>query len=202
MCDPIVALVSIIIEPTKSCTMLKQLFLLLPILTSACAQLPEKDSGAENMVDVGSFLTWVVPRDGQTESTHWSLCDTQKSRQACHGKNAGLQATGLGGLFLPLKVSLSDLSFGADRSRIGVAINGRDAICTNGLLASSDSHAFIEIHDVFCNWLLIGNVISSLKLTIDWIDPASYTFGGRYSVRFIGTGNGAGAGFYTAKERP
>jgi len=91
------------------------------------------------------------------------------------------------------------LHVGTNQADPKVVINGIQAACTAGATHSHSNPASIDISRVLCNWLGIGNVISSIKLTFDWDDPQSRTFGGRYLVRFIGTGNGSGSGMYTAE---
>ena len=91
------------------------------------------------------------------------------------------------------------VTINASQANLHVAINGIDSACISGAFKTTVDHALVEIGIVFCNWLVIGNVISNLKPSFDWDDPASRTFGGRYTIKFIGTGNGSGSGIYSAK---
>lgn len=143
--------------------------------------------------------SWLLPLLCDTESTELLMCDVETPRQTCNRERRGLKAAGVGGFFLPLKVSLPVATVAASRTDLHVAVNGIDAGCTAGSVKTSVDNAFLEISNVFCNWLVIGNVFSNLKLSFDWDDPATRTFGGRYAVRFIGTGNGYGSGIYSAK---
>jgi len=171
--------------------------LLLSMFLSACAQLPERKSS--ELASDPAAARWLLPFINKAESTRLLLCDVEIPRQACLSARQGLSATGLGGIFLPLNVSLPEVTVERSHASLQVSINGKDASCTMGDVKTSARDSFIEISNVFCNWLVIGNVISSLKLSIDWGKPEERTFGGRYTIRFIGTGNGSGAGVYSAK---
>lgn len=130
--------------------------------------------------------------------TRLLICDVEAPRQSCTDEPAGLVAAGLGGFLLPLKISVPHITIGENRANPKVTINGKDAACTTGLISISQHSNIMEIGNVFCNWLVVGNVVSHLTLSIDWEDDSGITFGGRYALRFIGTGNGAGSGIYTA----
>ena len=179
--------------------MIKFSLLLLPVVLSACAQLPEIESVKGESAARVTISSWLLPILRDTETTQLLMCDVETPRQGCFWERKGLDAIGLGGIFLPLKISLPRMTIKASRANLQVTINGIDAACTAGSVNTNVNHAFVEISNVYCNWLVIGNVVSSLRLSFDWDDPASRTFGGRYAINFIGTGNGSGSGFYSAK---
>lgn len=179
--------------------MIRPVLLLFPVLLSACAQLPEIElANGESSARV-TVSDWLLPLLRDTESTQLLMCDVETPREACNSERKGLDAAGVGGIFIPLRVSLPVVTIKASRASLQVAINGIDAACTTGTVNTNVNRAFVEISNVYCNWLVIGNVSSNLKLSFDWDDPASRTFGGRYTIRFIGTGNGSGSGLYSAK---
>jgi len=136
---------------------------------------------------------------GNSEPIYLQICDVKTPRQICQQPRNGLRAAGLGGIFLPLKVSVPSVTINANRAKVVVSINGVKAACTSGSVHTHAKSRLVEINHVLCNWLVIGNVFSSLKLSLDWDEPESQRFGGRYSVWFIGTGNGSGSGLYTAQ---
>lgn len=175
--------------------------LIFTITLSACAQLPDTQPASAEPATQDTMASWILPLINDTESTQLLMCDVKTSRDKCSQPRAGLEATGLGGIFLPLKVSLPMMTIKANQANIHVAINGIDAACTTGSVKTNLEQALVEINNVFCNWLVIGNVLSNLKLSIDWDDPQSRTFGGRYAISFFGTGNGSGSGIYSAEVK-
>jgi len=181
--------------------MYKLTFLLLTAVLSACAHLPELGSDEDRPAKAAAAPSWLYPRLNQAEPAQLLLCHVESPRQACIEESRGLNAAGIGGIFLPLKVSLPVITIESGRADLQVTINGIDAACTTGSANRSDNNTLIKIGRVYCNWLVIGNVISTLTLSIDWEDSTNRTFGGRYAMSFIGTGNGAGSGFYSGKEQ-
>jgi len=176
----------------------------LSLALSGCAQLPAIDAEMRDSATASreSVSAWVPPLLREPESTRLRICDVDAPRELCSETDRGLAAVGLGGLFLPLKVSLPQMTVTAEQVALQVDINGIDAKCTTGALALNANLGLLEVGRVYCNWFVIGNVVSGLKLTLDWDDPASGSFGGRYRMRFIGTGNGSGSGIYTAQVQP
>ncbi len=175
--------------------------LIFSIALSACAQLPAFEPLKGESAARVTVSSWLLPLLRDIKSTQLLLCDVETPRQACNLERIGLDATGVGGVFLPLVVSLPLVEVKASRASLQVDINGIDATCTAGSIRPNTNHTLVEINNVYCNWLVVGNVVSNLKLSFDWDDPASGTFGGRYQIRFIGTGNGSGSGIYSARVR-
>ena len=179
--------------------MIKHAVLVLSVALSACAQLPEIESIKSESSARVAVSSWLFPRLGDSEPIQLLLCDVETPRQACNTERKGLDAVGVGGIFLPLKISLPVMTVKENQANLQVSINGIDAVCTAGSVNTNVIHAYVKISNVYCNWLVIGNVYSSLKLSFDWDDPAKRTFGGRYAIGFMGTGNGFGSGIYSAK---
>lgn len=172
--------------------------LLLPIVLSACVQLPENNPQVVS-ADTFAVSNWLLPLIERAERIQISMCKVENPRLPCFDRYKGLEATGIGGFLLPLKVSVPSMTMQATHAELNVIINGKDAACTSGLVEANTKSNVVEISNIFCNWLIIGNVVSKLKLSIDWEDPVSRTFGGRYAILFFGTGNGAGSGIYSAQ---
>ena len=124
------------------------------------------------------------------------FCETAEGEQTCLSPEGGLKAAGVGGLFLPLATEVRSVSFGTDDGAIDLKVNGIPAACTKGELDIRAGEA--QLSGILCNWLLIGNVVSSLTLTVDWVESEN-RFGGRYAIGFSGTGNGSGSGHYRAE---
>lgn len=179
--------------------MIKLAVLMLPLVLSACAHFPDIESIEGESAARVTVSSWLLPLLSHTKSTQLLMCNVETPRQACNLERKGLNAAGVGGIFLPLKISLPVVTIKASRANLQVSINGIDAACTSGSVNTNISHGSVEISNVYCNWLVIGNVISNLKLSFDWDDPERRTFGGRYFISFIGTGNGSGSGLYSAK---
>ena len=173
--------------------------LILSIVLSSCARLPERSLATNDSRPQLSMATWLNPGLQDNSTIKLVLCDIQARGQACKEAREGLNATGLGGIFLPLKVLVPSLTLTGNRADPQVIINGVNAACASGSMTVSANHSSLEITNILCNWLLIGNVVSSVKLTLDWDDPDSRRFGGRYLIKFFGTGNGSGSGFYSAE---
>ncbi len=179
--------------------MFKIVLFIITIGLSACAQFPKLETLNGEIEDPKTVSSWLLPVINATESAQLLMCDVATKRETCKRENSGLDAAGLGGIFLPLKVSVPTVTLRANRVDIHVVINGVDATCTSGSVITNVNRASVEFRQVYCNWLLVGNVISNLELSIDWDDPINRTFGGRYIIRFFGTGNGSGSGIYSAE---
>lgn len=56
----------------------------------------------------------------------------------------------------------------------------------------------LHLRSFYCNWIIIGNVLANVDLSIDDIDSHNSTFNGFYKVTFYGTRVAAGSGYYKA----
>ena len=84
-------------------------------------------------------------------------------------------------------------------SHVGATVDAIPPLCgtvdvtiTNG----SNNTASVQLSNFYCNWAAIGNVLASMKLSIDHIDVADQTFTGYYRITFYGTGNASGSGYF------
>ncbi|WP_299610166.1 hypothetical protein [uncultured Tateyamaria sp.] len=80
-------------------------------------------------------------------------------------------------------------------------INGIPATCAKAPVALDDATRSLTASGFYCNWAGIGNVLATVQLTADWQGESPQTIGGRYLIRFNGTGNGSGAGTFRADVR-
>lgn len=142
------------------------------------------------------------------------LCDADPATKDCRKGSPGLSATGVGGLVFPLVLRVNGMRVRQQRpSPDGLAIeaalssraDGIPPLCTTAKadVVSRDDHtASIRIRNLYCNWLVVGNVLASLDLSIDRIDLKSRAFTGYYRLMFHGTGNVSGSGYYKAVITP
>jgi hypothetical protein len=142
------------------------------------------------------------------------LCEADPSSKECKQDNEGISATGVGGLFLPLVLHVSGMRVSQERqSADGLAIDasfasnadGIPPICAtaHGTVISRDNDtASIKIGNFYCNWMVVGNVLANLDLSIDGIRLQDKSFTGYYRLAFHGTGNVAGSGYYKAAITP
>jgi hypothetical protein len=127
------------------------------------------------------------------------FCTRKAPNTHCEPNTTGLIASGLGGLFLPLNVQTPSLKLEDGSARVALVVNNISAYCSAATPNVNTNPATIKFSGIYCNWLGIGNVIASLQLTIDsFIEEDIY--GGRYRIRFFGTGNGGGAGYFMARK--
>ncbi len=138
------------------------------------------------------------------------LCEADPETGDCDDADDGLTAIGLGGAALPLYMDVDALSVSqveregegwTFESRFDSRVNGIPPLCTDAtaeLQVNDVGSANIEYGGFYCNWILIGNVVTRLKLSIDRIDLPSQSFGGYYALSFNGTGNAVGQGYFRA----
>jgi len=142
------------------------------------------------------------------------LCDADPSSKQCKQANEGITATGVGGLLLPLTLHVTAMVISKQsRSVDGWAIDASfqskvDAISplcqiSHGqILPGFNNTLSVRLGSFYCNWVVIGNAIASVELSIDSIDVKDRFFTGFYKMTFHGTGNAAGSGYYKAVILP
>jgi hypothetical protein len=138
------------------------------------------------------------------------LCDADPVSKDCRQGSDGIRANGVGGLFLPLVLTLSAMTVTNESpSPAGWAIEATvqskaDAISplcriAHGRILERDNGTIsIQLKNFYCNWVIVGNVLVNTDLSIDHIDPLNRIFTGFYKITFHGTGNAAGSGYYKA----
>ncbi|MEM9883823.1 MAG: hypothetical protein AAF800_13000 [Planctomycetota bacterium] len=122
----------------------------------------------------------------------------------------GLSASGVGGLFLPLRFDWTAAVVEDVRpTERGVAFTARLESEVNliptwqgrvrGAVEADDRGAVrLRLRPFYANWAVIGNVIAGGDLSLARIDRRDQTFRGTYRVMFFGTGNATGSGHYRA----
>gem|GEM_PF-1550122 len=144
------------------------------------------------------------------EPVVFELCDASPEDTSCVDKTDNPSGGGVGGLFIPLFLTVDSMEV-TSTNRVGgdlvlaadfeAYVNGIPPLCddTEGKLERTEAGSFIiEFDGFYCNWLAIGNVISQFKMSIDRVDVEERKFAGYYSFRFNGTGNAGGSGYYIA----
>lgn len=158
-------------------------------LLIGCAVMPAAPQSAQILRNVSADIP----------SGELLFCTLRAPNTFCEPNSTGLSAIGLGGLFLPLDVQIISLKLGDDSAKVAIVVNDISAYCLAGTPNLGTNSATIKLTGIYCNWLGIGNVFASLQLTIDsYIDTDIYR--GRYRIRFLGTGNGSGAGYFMARK--
>ena len=119
-------------------------------------------------------------------------------------------ATGIGGLFLPLVMTVQGLEIAATEAiengyafdaRVDATVNKIAPACGSfdgEILIGDDGTTTLEMSLFYCNWIVIGNVLTTFKLSVETIDVDAKTITGAYSLRFHGTGNATGSGRFLA----
>ena len=161
---------------------------------------------AKNSVenDLDSFLS-------QAEGKRFEFCRAEPGSTTCKTKRkGGLAGGGLGGLYIPLYLEVKGFKVlkveKADETqrlkvKFDTRVDGIPPFClrsTADATINSAGSANVIFDPFYCNWLVIGNVISRFKFSINDIDPQSNRFSGYYSVIFNGTGNAGGSGYFLA----
>lgn len=164
--------------------------LLLPLLVlSACSASLPQPSTEMDVVDAAPLIAGRAVK----------FCDVKKGERRCPSLSRGLSANGLGGVFLPLAAQIEAIDFGSEYAEISLKVNEFPALCSDGRLDWDQVQGGVRIEGLFCNWLAIGNVASTVTLSFDWVESAD-RFGGRYAIGFGGTGNGSGSGYFVAQS--
>jgi len=138
------------------------------------------------------------------------LCEADPSSRECKQGNAGISATGVGGILLPLTLHVSALTVNkqteaVDGWAVDAALKSKvDAISPlcqvahGRIVARENNTVSLQLKNFYCNWVVVGNVIVNADLSIDSINLKDRFFTGFYRMSFHGTGNAAGSGYYKA----
>lgn len=135
------------------------------------------------------------------------LCAANQSSKQCK-PNQGLSASGVGGPLLPLSMNVAALDIKSVKpaadgfafsSQVDATVDAIPPLCgTVGgtIKTGTNDTASVQLSNFYCNWAAIGNVLASMKLSIDNIDLSDKTFTGYYRITFYGTGNASGSGYF------
>jgi hypothetical protein len=138
------------------------------------------------------------------------LCEADPTTRDCKKDSDSISATGVGGLFLPLVLHVNGLRISrghpsADGLAIDVAFDssadGIPPVCATGqgaVIARDNKTASIHVGNFYCNWMLVGNVLVNMDMSIDSVRLNKKAFTGYYKLVFYGTGNVSGSGYYKA----
>jgi hypothetical protein len=139
-----------------------------------------------------------------------TLCEAEPASKECKQGSAGITAVGVGGLLLPLRLHVTELtvskqSQAGDGWAIDASLRSKvDAISplcqtAHGQITSRENNTIsVQLEHFYCNWVVVGNVFVNAVLSIDNISLKDKVFTGFYRVTFHGTGNAAGSGYYRA----
>jgi len=162
---------------------------------AGCATLPDAPSASISDPSAVAALQDLVA----APAARLSFCETNAGQTSCAPNSAGLKASGLGGVFLPLDSTLTSATFRQSEADFNIDINGLAAACASTPPQVDVQARKITASGFFCNWAGVGNVLATVELTADWQDAGAQAFGGRYRIQFNGTGNGAGSGTFRAQ---
>lgn len=142
------------------------------------------------------------------------LCEADVTNKACLKNDDGISASGIGGLGLPLFMDMDGMDISETsmvdaqltlKAKLNADINKIPPWCGNvegKVNIKQNRTASMELSNFYCNWAVIGNVLTNVDLSIDTIDPQANSFTGYYKISFYGTGQGVGSGYYKAVIRP
>ena len=153
-------------------------------------------------------LEELVTLEGQELAIEF--CEASVETGECLGPNKKPSASGIGGLFLPLKMELRELRLSAYdaaddsfEARLDAPVNAIPPACgeVDGRIdRGEDGNALrVRIPSFYCNWAGIGNVLTSMTFAIRDISADRSYFTGYYRIEFYGTGNATGSGFFRAQ---
>ena len=142
------------------------------------------DESIQNQVGLGTF----------------DLCETKSGEQDCLLSSQGISGSGLGGVFLPLNSVVPKITFAGSEADVDILVNNIAARCTEGKVTFLPGQNAVRVDNIACNWIVIGNVIASVTLELDWVEESG-AFGGRYTIQYSGTGNCAGSGHFRAESQ-
>jgi hypothetical protein len=139
------------------------------------------------------------------------LCEASQTSKQCTATSEGISASGVGGLFLPLRLHVAGMTISKQaRSDDGWSFDASldskvDSVAphcrpVHGQIVSRNNNTLsMQLDSFYCNWLVVGNVMVNAELSIDGINSKEHTFTGFYKMTFHGTGNAAGSGYYKAE---
>jgi len=146
----------------------------------------------------------------------YTLCAADKTTRTCKGER-GPTAKGLGGLFIPLRLNVREMTILSQIERsseedgepekidilasFDTRVNGIAPKCKEARGWIEPDTGVLEFQRFYCRWLAIGNVAARVKLTIDRVNQEDGTFSGQYRLRLNGTGNLFGRGYFLATLR-
>ncbi len=147
--------------------------------------------------------------DGLTRYTV-NLCEADPVSKQCTKGSDSIRANGVGGLLLPLTLHLSGMTVNeqspagagwAIETSVQSKVDAIPPVCRTAhgqILLRDNDTITVQLRNFYCNWVIVGNVLVNVDLSIDHIDSRNKAFTGFYKITFHGTGNAAGSGYYRA----
>lgn len=142
--------------------------------------------------------------DGQP--VRLKLCEGDPQTRLC--KDEGLSIFVLGGPIIPGQLNVkglqvsdfvqngSTLRMRADPKSTYVGVPPACESTTLSVDVLPENQVQIDFASLYCNWLVIGNVLVRAKFSLDFIDYKKVVAGGNYELKVNGTANGAGSGYF------
>ena len=139
-----------------------------------------------------------------------NFCEADPVSKECQKGSDSIRAHGVGGLLLPLALRMSGMTVSKQSpSEAGWSIEASvqsrvDAIpplCRTAhgqILLRANDTITVQLRNLYCNWMVVGNVLVNVDFSVDRIDSQNKVFNGFYKITFHGTGNAAGSGYYRA----
>ena len=141
-----------------------------------------------------------------------NFCEADPNTKTCPDTDVKPSASGVGGFFLPLAMGLRSLEIEDIQSdnngtlnfsaKLDAPVNKIQPFCgtVDGKVETrAPQNAKLQMSNFYCNWAVIGNVITNATFSIESIDPVSRSFTGYYKISFYGTGNANGSGYFRAQ---
>ncbi|MEM7284267.1 MAG: hypothetical protein AAF438_21905 [Pseudomonadota bacterium] len=167
-------------------------------------------SGEVSTGDAGA--AWLNSIDGPYRMV---FCEASPETGECLEPSVGLTAKGLGAIFLPLTMEWNAIDVQARdteadkkptvRGKVSASVNGIAPRCARvrGVLQVVDEQTLVlKLNRFYCNWVGIGNVLTSAQFSFQTFDVDSQTGNGYYRLAFYGTGNARGSGYFKVSLEP
>ena len=193
----------------------KTLFvLLICIATASCQQAmhaasrsPIKAQSASQTVV--QSLNQIVESENDADKLRFNLCSTEPGRFKCTGDAPHLKGKDFGLMPVTLSVDaieLQNLSAGANgwagNATLKLKVNGIDLWCRRGnisALINPAGRVETSLDSTFCNWLLLGNAIIEMQLSIEELDLRTRSVACFYTLQAKGTTRAEASGYFMAR---
>jgi len=134
------------------------------------------------------------------------VCEANSNDQICSGEDIGMLvfAGPIPGRGAVKDLSILSVTDGLDGKSLKMRVQMRGTYdATPVLCSSADStikinekgQAVFEIEGHYCNWAIIGNMMSTYYFVLDKVNTGTRKISAYYSIGITGTGNGSGSGY-------
>jgi len=161
---------------------------------SGCAanRLPETGVALSGPQSTGNGLEQAISalKPDANEIVRFSFCEADAKTGQCLEPTVGLTGYGLGGLFLPLLVRVDGFELRRDDATQGdgpieikfsTNVNGISPLCerTDAEFEVLEGRVLrLGATPFYCNWVVIGNVVTQIEFGIDRVNTQSRSFSG------------------------